>query len=134
MGTNYYATVPPCPHCGRTDERVHIGKSSAGWCFALMTHHDLGINTIEDWKRYLAGKVITDEYGDAHGLDELLTIIVDRQWRERKDPFGYPSWAAFHAANSSEFGPNNLLRHRIDGRHCIGHGAGTWDYMRGEFS
>ena len=134
MGTNYYATPQPCPHCGRTDERVHIGKSIAGWCFALMTQPDIGINTLDDWRAYLADKAITDEYGSDHTLDGLIGLVTERSWGERKDPFGYSSWSAFHAANHSEFGPNNLLRHRIDGRHCIGHGAGTWDYMKGEFS
>lgn len=139
MGTNYYATPQPCPHCGRTDERVHIGKSSVGWVFALMTHPDIGINTLDDWKAYLVDKVITDEYGRNHTVDELLAVIVERSWRKRPDvsgapPLGYSSWSAYLAMNQSEIGPNNLLRHRIDGRHCIGHGEGTWDYMKGEFS
>lgn len=135
MGTNYYATLPPCPHCGRTDERVHIGKSSAGWCFSLQTHTSLGINTLDDWKRYLADKVITDEYGVNCTIDDLLTVITDRKWCKREDdPFGYDSWADFHEDNHSEFGPNNLLRHRVDGRFCSGHGEGTWDYMTREFS
>jgi hypothetical protein len=36
--------------------------------------------------------------------------------------------------NYSERGPNFLLRHRVNGRHCIGHGPGTYDYIAGEFS
>ena len=36
MGTNYYwQESEPCAACGRGYEQVHVGKSSAGWCFSL---------------------------------------------------------------------------------------------------
>lgn len=36
MGTNYYLhSQDPCEHCGRSYPELHIGKSSAGWVFAL---------------------------------------------------------------------------------------------------
>src|SRR5450631_1105933 len=35
MGTNYYLQLPGCDHCNRAGDRLHIGKSSGGWCFAL---------------------------------------------------------------------------------------------------
>ena len=36
--------------------------------------------------------------------------------------------------NYAEPGPNGLVRAKINGVHCIGHGEGTWDYITGEFS
>ena len=36
--------------------------------------------------------------------------------------------------NNAEHGPNGLVRSKIDGHHCIGHGAGTWDLEVGDFS
>ncbi len=35
--------------------------------------------------------------------------------------------------NYAEPGPNNLVRRVVDS-HCIGRGAGTWDFVAGEFS
>lgn len=47
---------------------------------------------------------------------------------------GYINEEDFHKCNQSERGPNGLLRHKIDGKHCISHGQGTWDCIVGEFS
>ena len=49
-------------------------------------------------------------------------------WVQRDRPAQW--WVQNHHAIP---GPNGLLRHRI-GEHCIGHGDGTWDLIRGEFS
>lgn len=35
MGTNYYYYQDVCPHCGKPDKKLHIGKSSGGWYFSL---------------------------------------------------------------------------------------------------
>ena len=139
MGTNYYIEQdPPCKECGRGWEQYHIGKSSGGWCFSLHVDPDNGINTLEDIKGLWKGKDIVDEYGDRISKKEMFSVITKRigSWKHEKEkyPFGYTSWAAFHKTNSSENGPNNLLRHKIDGTHCIGHGDGTYDYITGEFS
>jgi len=139
MGTNYYLyekTV--CPTCGHTDEPLHIGKSSSGWCFSLHIYPDDGISTLQDWiERWSApNSVIQDEYGDNISLEEMLRIITergrDREWEEK--PCGYASWEAFHAANNSLKGTNGLLRHQIDGRRCLAHGEGTYDLLSGDFS
>lgn len=147
MGTNYYLyNEPPCPHCGRLDEdaRLHIGKSSAGWCFSLHVIPEAGINDLDDWREKWGrpGAYITDEYGREIGVEDMLSTITQRQWEAnwdrrmaRKGLGGYyENEADFHAKNHSERGPNGLLRHQIDGRHCIGHGSGTWDLIVGEFS
>lgn len=138
MGTNYYLyEKKPCPTCGHQDEPLHIGKSSAGWCFSLHVDEDKGINSLQDWiTRWSAPDVtILDEYGDVISSTEMLNIITERK-REPlwdKAPFGYPNWQKFHADNESEEGPDGMLRHRI-GRFCLAHGEGSYDLMTGSFS
>lgn len=129
MGTNYYVSLDICAHCGRGDDRLHIGKSSAGWVFSLNTHPEHGIKSLSGWQNFLRGKMIFDEYGSRVTLAELLRVIRRRSWarEQRLEP-------EFLERNHAESGPNGLLRHRIDGRHCIAHGKGTWDIMRGDFS
>lgn len=130
MGTNYYLQRDICPHCGRSDERLHIGKSSAGWCFSLHVDPDEGINCLSDWQALWStpNAKIVDEYGQEHSPDELLETISNRAWPKRERS------TEFYRKNSAEEGPNNLMRHTIDERHCVGHGDGTYDLIRGEFS
>jgi len=111
MGTNYYLTEESCPHCGRSGERLHIGKSSAGWCFALHVTDD--IKSLADWQALWSkpGAKIVDEYGDAFTPEAMLAGITERSWKG-----GEPR------------------RHPLDGSHCIGHGDGTYDLIPGEFS
>ena len=136
MGTNYYLHRNTCPHCGRGDEPYHIGKSSAGWCFSLHVDPEEGIQSLDDLKQAMScdGVAIRNEYGEIITTDEMIAIITKRGPREvERTPFGYSSWEEFHQHNSSEMGPNGMLRHRID-RYCVGHGDGTWDLLSGEFS
>jgi hypothetical protein len=133
MGTNYYFTpshAGPCEHCGRSDsaEELHIGKSSCGWCFALHIIPEKGINDLGDWLAIFQDGKIRDEYGQDILLGEMVDIITKRSGR------GPRATAEFHRSNQSEDGPEGLLRHRLDGRYCTKHGAGTWDCMPGEFS
>ena len=137
MGTNYYVTSdPPCECCGRGGELKHIGKSSAGWCFSLHVEPDNGINTLDDWQEFWEGKQITNEYGEKIPPEKMLSIITKRGREPKwdKPPMMYGSWEEFHYMNHSEQGPAGLLRHRVDGRHCVGHGEGTYDFITGEFS
>ena len=108
MSTNYYLTKT-CGHCNH-EERLHIGKSASGWCFALATHPEIGIESLDDWRRKFAedGFTVVSEYEHAFTADEMLAIITNRS--------------------------NSTRRSGIDGRHCIAHGPGPWDIMRGEFS
>ena len=145
MGTNYYFRKPLtnyCEHCGRSDppEELHIGKSSGGWCFSLHVCPEQGIHTLDDWGAIWPNGTILDEYGDELTRLEMLAVITtgrsstkdwDSRWALNS---GYSSEEAFHRSNHSERGPNGLLRHRIDGSHCIGHGPGTYDYIVGDFS
>lgn len=147
MGTNYYFKKPFA-------KPLHVGKSSAGWCFSLHVMPEKGINSIFDWILILTkpGRVV-DEYGTILTRQELIDQIADRSWPKEWDanwwapqPFGtykdgtpcmlpgYSSEADFHASNGSQRGPKGLLRHRVDGVHCVGQGSGTWDLIAGEFS
>lgn len=71
MGTNYYLKPKPCECCGRTDEGLHIGKSSAGWCFSLHVIPEEGINGLDDWKSRFdePGVQIVNEYGEVVSKD-----------------------------------------------------------------
>jgi hypothetical protein len=141
MGCNYYLHMPPsnhCDHCGREDEgeRLHIGKSSAGWVFALHVIPEQGIHDLPDWLARMDSGVIRNEYGEPLTRAELLPIITERRGRDDKWTrawSGYDSEAAFHVRNCSERGPHGLLRHSV-GRYCLRHGDGTWDCILGEFS
>lgn len=115
MGTNYYLHEKhpeTCPHCGHTPghEPLHIGKSSCGWCFSLHVMPEEGLNTLDDWRRRWAkdGVVIKNEYGGAFTPAQMLEIITERG--------------------------DALMRHTLDGSHCIGHGPGSYDYITGWFS
>lgn len=140
MGTNYYLHENACPHCGRGDEPLHIGKSSAGWVFALHVDQWQEIDSLEDWEARWArpGSVIKDEYGDVVSAEDMRRTITQRKWGKpigegHPVPLGYRSWQDFFASNHAEPGPNNLLRGRISA-HCTAHGDGTWDIHPGEFS
>lgn len=136
MGTNYYLQPPSCPHCGApTKQPIHLGKSSAGWCFGL---HIRPLNGIEDLSDVFAmirhhqqaGWLLQDEYGDDVPFAAFREVVTNRSW-----PFPTEhrtkEWLK---ENHAEPGPHGLVRHRIDGWHCIGHGKGTYDYIVGDFS
>lgn len=133
MGTNFYLHREDrarCEHCGRSDklEPLHIGKSSAGWCFALRIHPALGIYDLPDWEREwaLPGTWIENEYGDRIAVSNLRTTITERSYPRGERGEGQPG--------SGVRGPNGLRRHRVDGRYCHGRGSGTWDLIDAEFS
>lgn len=82
MGTNYYVHENVCEHCERSDEPLHIGKSSAGWVFALRQHRERGLDDLGDWIRYISSNSekieIRNEYGDPVSLNDLLGTILLR--------------------------------------------------------
>ena len=145
MGTNYYwhEEDTTCPHCQRRDPdevRLHIGKSSGGWCFSLHVDSNKQIYGLVDWLELFSkpNSFIEDEYGERVPVADMIDNITQRGWSKSFDErnwcsFGYSSEEDFHRRNHSERGPNNLLRHQLS-QYCIGHGEGTWDLMVGEFS
>jgi len=108
MGTNYYVYYDRCSTCGRGEKELHIGKSSVGWVFSLHVIPEKDLNNLDDWKKFLYGKQIHNEYGDKIEFYELIDKITKRNH------------------------PKGLNRHNHN--HCIGHGEGTWDLIEGEFS
>lgn len=132
MGTNYYLLRGICECCDRERERLHIGKSSAGWVFALHVEPDNPTHPqeLDGWRLAWSepGVKIIDEYGGVVSAADMEDRITRRSW-------GRPDGPAFdHDANHSQPGPNGLVRSKIDGRHCVGHGNGTYDLIQGEFS
>ena len=146
MGTNYYAIKDACPHCGHSEEKLHIGKSSGGWVFSLHVIPEKGINTLADWLDYWEhpGITIEDEYGRPITPEDMLKEITEREGRHNfhvplnpatSGSNRYTTWEKVHALNHSEPGPNGLLRSRVGpGSRCVGHGDGTWSMFTGEFS
>ncbi len=131
MGTNYYLyEKPACPCCERDFERLHIGKSSGGWCFALHVIPEMGIDDLPGWeKRWNEPEaIIKDEYERVIHPEEMISIITIRIRGEGRDLSS--KWLQ---ENYAEKGLNNLVRSKIDGVHCIGHGDGTWDLIVGIF-
>lgn len=78
MGTNYYVQTPPCPnaceHCSAT-ERIHLGKSSAGWRFLLYADPEWPRDeAFAHWVRRALSGQITDEYGHQCTLADLMNL------------------------------------------------------------
>lgn len=142
MGTNYYAVETGLRKL-RNPEKIHIGKSSGGWCFSLHVVPERGFKTWSAWKKFLIKSTveIIDEYGQTHSFEDFVATVENRSWGndfEAQIPEvylpNYSSWEVFFARNYAEAGPYGLLRHKVDGRHCVGNGKGTYDYIAGEFS
>lgn len=78
MGTNYYCE----------DEcwgELHIGKQSVGWefCVRIYPHQtDLPCNWTE-WRRFLVGKTIVDEYGSVIARDDLIRMVEKPSLEDR---------------------------------------------------
>ena len=128
MGTNYYLDNNTCSQCGRkiTGERLHIGKSSAGWCFSLRTYPEEGIHDLWDWMPLFfdPNNAIFDEYGFEITPVEMISKITERSSPSKSFPY---------LDSDCEEGPNGLVRHSVGNGICVGHGVGTWDLMLGEF-
>jgi hypothetical protein len=135
MGMNYYwHEKSPCPTCGHLVDGKHVGKSSAGWVFALHVYPEDEINDLEDWERlWSQGGLILDECGDEVSTDEMRQVITRRSWTKKDKPLMYESWDQFHRDNGSEEGPNGLAR-ALPSSRMLKHGAGTWSCFIGEFS
>lgn len=140
MGTNYYVRLGSgnrCDKCGRCDEEelLHLGKSSSGWCFGLRVYPDKGIANLEDWLAILAQPTTSafSEYDLKTALPkyEVIGNIIARHVSDTAAS-AVSFTEDFLSRNNAIRGPGNLLRHRL-GEHCIGHGAGTWDLIVGEF-
>jgi hypothetical protein len=103
MGTNYYWKKP------FEQQKLHIGKSSYGWCFALHVIPELGINDLLNWIQLFAksDSFIIDENKQLISAADMIEIIT------------------CHDAKSDK------MCHMTSD--CIGHG-GSWDLIIGDFS
>lgn len=136
MGTNFYLTGPdhaPCGECGRGDQPWHIGKSSAGWVFALRVYPNAtGMpRTLTDWIALFFDPdySITDEYGKKIEPDDMVKRIAGRRFAKDASPWPEEELKRNHAVK----GPRGLARAEPNGSTVI-HGEGTWDYHTEEFS
>lgn len=122
MGTNYYVKIAD-------DVELHVGKSSAGWCFSLHVIPEQHLNSLVDWILLFLSypDSIYSEYGDQISPRQMILRITSRVGSAQEPT------QSFLTRNRAFLGPKNLLRHRLSD-HCIGHGEGTWDYIAGEFS
>lgn len=94
MGTNYYLKGSRCEHCGRGSGDLHIGKSSAGWTFALRVYlpydgepnwqtQDFdksihSISSLDDWRPLFERFGIINEYGEDVSVADMLRTITER--------------------------------------------------------
>lgn len=90
MGTNFYL-VKRCS-CGEAfiGDKIHLGKSSAGWSFSFRGYrgpynHQLDgfvtqVENIQEWKDLIEqnGFEIEDEYGDKWEIDEFYKISIGK--------------------------------------------------------
>lgn len=120
MGTNYYFEDKYCGECNRgyQNQRLHIGKSSFGWNFALHIIPEEKISELDDWMLLFQKphSRIVDEYNEVITAEQMVKIICERE-----------DWGAMAVP------PGKLKRHEIDKSHCIAHGKGSYDLMIGWF-
>ena len=138
MGTNYYWVIEEeikCFQCHHITERrqnkIHIGKSSVGWCFSLHVYPNKKILDLYDWIVLEWAKspgVIEDEYGENISLCEMLRIIIGRGMGT-----GLTLDNNWYVRNYATPGPFGLARHAL-GHGCVKHGEGTWDCLESDFS
>ena len=87
MGTNYYLMLrrrQHCPSCGAQVaselDRLHVGKSSGGWAFALRQDPDLGLWDWSDYRRLFetfppGDAWFEDEYSEVFNADQVQAVV-----------------------------------------------------------
>lgn len=119
-GENYYLY-----ESGRIQPLL-LGNDRAGWCFALNTIPQLGLNALEDWQQLWSqdGSVIVSSRKSGVGSGEMYQLITKRSQHPvaERDP-------GWWARNNAEPGPFRLARFRVGGI-CVTHGDGTYDLVR----
>lgn len=91
MGTNYYLHEDICPHCGRCERKLHVGKSSGGWTFSFRGYpyefDEPKIKSAADWHSYLltastASDVkneLRNEYDEIVTLHDFWELVADKR-------------------------------------------------------
>jgi len=125
MSINFYAHI----NLGGPVVKLHIGKSSAGWCFALCVHPEHGINLLADWRTVWEQPQVTivDEYGDVRTVADLVDTITNREWRGIHD-------ARWWRDNCAVDGPRGLARQTYHATLPPDPASDTYTLISGEFS
>lgn len=91
MGTNYYVSVePPCEHCGRGGENLHVGKQSFGWAFLFAAYPERMLTSAKSWREFLQATTapLVDEYGETIDKDRFWKMVDanKKAWTSRSAP------------------------------------------------
>ena len=112
MGTNYYLHTDVCPHCNRERERIHVGKSSAGWPFLFRGYRSWPpdgvphpITSALEWRQFIEQSVaqgagLFDEYGERQDVAEFWGFVQGKLG-ETRGPDATPGY--WHGARESEW-------------------------------
>lgn len=136
MGTNYFVTGVSHEDCDNSG-RLHVGKSSGGWCFSLAVHKSL--RSLADWQELwsLPGVGIEDEYERPVAPEQMVEQITERSWDRVSwlDAEGYLALdrAEWLRRNSAVEGPKGLARHTYKARPPEGDPNATYDLVEGWF-
>lgn len=107
MGTNYYWVAPPCEHCGRSDDRLHICKTYT--MFHGTFDEDAAGEPIpkpvswQQWKEHLrtAEGRIVDEYGREHDVEDFIAEVEATSPEARRWQY---DWVASHPRHGHVIG------------------------------
>lgn len=109
MGTNFYYSYNRCECCGRED-RLHIGKSSAGWTFSFQAHQEPSIRSYTDWLDFFMRRdgIILDEYGRNYTVEGFREVVENRPNGLLNAAVEYPAHGSYldpdgHSFDEQEF-------------------------------
>ena len=127
MGTNYYARI----NLGGPILRLHIGKSSRGWCFGL--HATDEITSLDDWRAVFSQPFVSivDEYDEVIPASAMIDIITERRFDRT---WSGPPTQIWLTENHAARGPNGLARHTHKSTLPPNPATDTYDLCRGDFS
>jgi hypothetical protein len=113
MGTNYYLRTDVCAHCSRERERIHVGKSSAGWPFLFRGYRKWPpdgvphpITSAKEWRDFIARAIkfdnakLFDEYGKEQDVEKLWEFAKSKL-SETRGPEASPGYR--HGDRDSEW-------------------------------
>jgi hypothetical protein len=100
VGTNYYARVNRCEHCGRGEDR-HVGKSYR----TLRAYPEDGINSWQDWLEWLNAvrPAIVNEYGDLIDFDAFIEGWKPVPGRPEKVAQGELEWKSRYGTDLGDY-------------------------------
>lgn len=122
MGTNYYAIGrEACGECHRPydDKQIHLGKSSAGWTFSFAWNDGEYYKTPAQFKKWLKGKTILDEYDREVSHNEFFEMV-----EAKKDGLNLDTYYQKYPGHNTHGVSPAEHELEVDG----------WRFVRGEFS